>query len=125
MATRKQKRLVIGQVKKVMQRLKPEEQDELEKILKLKGVVNHLNSVYNNDFKPLDDDPKSEPPKKQKPDWRSMRKSKKGKPEKEKRKLPTQADIQDMALTGGALFREQLIADKLKPLIREMLTKGK
>jgi hypothetical protein len=128
--TRKQKRLVIGQVKKVMQRLKPEEQDELEKILKLKGVVNHLNSVYNNDFKPLDDDPKSEPPKKQKPDWRSMRKSKKGKPEKEKpekekRKPPTQADMQRSFYQQDRMFREQLIADKLKPLIREMLTKGK
>jgi hypothetical protein len=43
---------------------------------------------------------------------------------KKNTKNPTQTDIRDRFATGDPLFKEQ-IANKLKPLIREMLNKGK
>ena len=42
-----------------------------------------------------------------------------------KTKSPSQADMQQSYYQQDRLYREQLLANKLKPLIREMLNKGK
>jgi hypothetical protein len=101
----------VNNVKKVM-KSKFEKDEDILAILKLDGVLAHLRSVYIGDAVEVEGDPDDTPDKSKKP-------------EKEKKKPPTQDDMQKSYYQQDRLYREQLIADKLKPLIKEMLTKGK
>jgi hypothetical protein len=103
----------VNNVKKVMKsKFEKDEYKDILAILKLDGVLAHLRSVYIGDAVEVEGDPDDTPDKSKKP-------------EKEKKKPPTQDDMQKSYYQQDRLYREQLIADKLKPLIREMLTKGK